>query len=177
MQCYCTADACNNPSSKLSDPVALKQTDNFNVNFRGSEYLDLENNYSDDEGGILEYSSADYGDDEEDDEDAAGGSGDYPDDSDMTDPPPTTSLEIEDKNLTPKVSTVDKETINDLEFDEEADSKAEEEDKDKIDVIKTNVKNRKGTKTTSDAQGISPLGIQTLIIAIMSWRGCDWALA
>jgi len=107
MHCYCTADACNNPSKKLSDPVAMRNRD-----FRGSQYLDLEDDDAD-------YSSAGgYDDDDE------GGSGedDYTADySDTTDAPPP-FLKVDGgggEADPPKLTDSHRESVNDLNFEDE----------------------------------------------------------
>ena len=111
MHCYCTADACNNPSKKLSDPVAMRATGDF----RGSQYLDLEEDPDD--------YSAGYGDDEDDE----GGSGDYADYSDTTDDPPP-SLSVDEEESVPKLTETHRDSVNDLDFDEEGGDKQVVED-------------------------------------------------
>ena len=105
MHCYCTSDACNNPSKKLSDPVAMRNRD-----FRGSEYLDLEDDDAD-------YSSAGGYDDDE------GGSGedDYTADySDTTDaPPPYLKVDGGGEVDPPKLTDSHRESVNDLSFEDE----------------------------------------------------------
>lgn len=115
MHCYCSADACNNPSKTLSQPPeALSQK-----------------SHTDD----YDYSSG-YGDDDESQDDDEGGSGggddDYPDDySDTTGRPPPGMVDLSDGG---DKNTKHQENINDLEFSEEGADESKTEDDKIVDI-------------------------------------------
>jgi len=145
MHCYCSADACNNPSKTLSQPPeALSQKSH-------TDDYDYSSGYGDD-------------DDESQDDDEGGSGDDYPEDySDTTGRPPPSGGMLDLSEGGGDKNTKHQESINDLEFSEEGggdETKTEEGDK----IV--DIKDERGTPPAgSSANVLQSLNIQLSVIA------------